>query len=80
LIRRQIIEPLDLAVTEAVRALRVGRIALSHLTKENAALASDMALRIEKALRPKMEYLMWMQLAHGLAQARERGGKIKVIR
>jgi addiction module HigA family antidote len=71
LIRREVISPLGLTVTEAAKALRVGRQALSALLNEKAALTSDMALRIEKAFGPKMEHLMRMQLAYDLAQARK---------
>lgn len=80
LIRREVIEPIGLTVTEAAKALRVGRQALSSLLNEKASLTSDMALRVEKAFGPKMEHLMRMQLAYDLAQARNREGKIKVKR
>jgi addiction module HigA family antidote len=70
-IRREVIEPLGLSITEAAKALKVGRQALSSLLNEKAALSSDMALRIEKAFGPKMEHLMRMQLAYDLAQARK---------
>ena len=79
-IRREVIEPLGLTVTQAAKALGIGRQALSTLLNEKAALTSDMALRIEKAFGPKMEHLMRMQLAYDLAQARNREGKIKVKR
>jgi addiction module HigA family antidote len=79
-IRRQVIEPLGLTVSQAAKALGVGRQALSSLLNGKAALTSDMAIRIEKAFGPKMEHLMRMQLAHDLAQARESAGKIKVKR
>jgi len=80
LIRRQVIEPLGLTVTEAAKVLGVGRQALSTLLNEKAALTSDMALRVEKAFGPKMEHLMRMQLAYDLAQARNQESKIKVKR
>jgi len=80
LIRREVIEPLGLTVTEAAKALGVGRQALSSLLNEKAALTSDMALRVEKAFGPKMEHLMRMQLAYDLAQARNQESKIKVKR
>lgn len=80
LIRRQVIEPLGLTVTEAAKALGVGRQALSTLLNEKAALTSDMALRIEKAFGPKMDHLMRMQLAHDLARARKQERSIKVTR
>jgi addiction module HigA family antidote len=79
LICRQVIEPLGLTVTEAAKALGVGRQALSSLLNGKAALASEMGLRVEKAFGPKMEHLMRMQLAYDLAQARkaEPGLRIK---
>jgi addiction module HigA family antidote len=79
-IRRQVIEPLGLTVTEAAKALGVGRQALSSLLNEKAALTSDMALRVEKAFGPKMDHLMRMQLAYDLAQARKEERTIGVKR
>ena len=80
LIRREVIVPLGLTVTEAARALGVGRQALSSLLNEKAALTSDMALRIEKAFGPKMDHLMRMQLAYDLAQTRKEEKAIQVKR
>ncbi len=80
LIRREVIEPLGLTVTEAAKALKVGRQALSALLNGKAALSSAMALRIEKAFGPKMEHLMRMQLAYDLAQARNQARSITVER
>lgn len=79
-IRREIVEPLGLSVTEAASALGVTRQALSNLLNERTALSADMALRIEKAFGPKMDHLMRMQLAFDLAAARSRERKIKVKR
>ena len=79
-IRREVIEPLGLTVTEAAKALGVGRQALSSLLNEKAALTSDMALRVEKAFGPRMEHLMRMQLAYDLSQARKEERKIRVKR
>jgi len=79
LIRREVIEPLGLTVTEAAKVLGVGRQALSSLLNEKAGLTTEMGLRVEKAFGPKMEHLMRMQLAFDLAQARkaERGIRVK---
>lgn len=79
-IRRQVIDPLGLSVTDAAAALSVTRQALSNLLNERVALTTDMALRIEKAFGPKMDHLMRMQLSHDLAAARARERKIKVKR
>jgi addiction module HigA family antidote len=80
LIRREIIEPLDLSVTEAASVLGVTRQALSNLLNERTALSPDMALRIEKAFGPKMDHLMRMQLAFDIVVVRRREAKIKVKR
>jgi addiction module HigA family antidote len=79
-IRREIIEPLGLSVTEAASALGVTRQALSNLLNERTSLSADMALRIEKAFGPKMDHLMRMQLAFDIAEVRRGEGEIKVKR
>jgi antitoxin HigA-1 len=43
LVRREVIEPLGLTVTEAAKVLGVGRQALSNLLNGKAALTSEMA-------------------------------------
>jgi addiction module HigA family antidote len=79
-IRREIVEPLGLSVTDAASALGVTRQALSNLLNERTGLSADMALRIEKAFGPKMDHLMRMQLAFDLAATRAREREIKVKR
>jgi addiction module HigA family antidote len=79
-IRREIVVPLGLSVTDAASALGVTRQALSNLLNERTSLSADMALRIEKAFGPKMDHLMRMQLAFDLVEARRREAEIKVKR
>ena len=79
-IRRQVVEPLGLSVTEAAGVLGVTRQALSLLLNERTDLSPEMALRIEKAFGPKMDHLMRMQLAFDLARQRQREGRIRVKR
>jgi addiction module HigA family antidote len=79
-IRRQIIEPLGLSVTEAAKVLGVTRPALSALLNGRAALSPEMALRVEKAFGPNMGTLLRMQTSYEIAQARGRAGEIKVKR
>lgn len=79
-IRRQVIEPLSLTVTDAAAALGVTRQALNNLLNEKAALSAEMALRIEKAFGSKADHLMRMQLEYDMAQARRREGTLKVRR
>jgi addiction module HigA family antidote len=79
-IRRQVIEPLGLSVTEAAGILGVTRQALSLLLNERTNLSPEMALRIEKAFSPKMDHLMRMLLAFDLARQRQRESRIRVRR
>jgi antitoxin HigA-1 len=80
LIRREVIDPLGLTVSDAAAILDVTRQALSLLLNERTNLSSEMALRIEKAFGPKMDHLMRMQLAFDLARQREREKTLKVKR
>jgi antitoxin HigA-1 len=79
-LRSEVIEPLDLSVTSAAKALGVTRPALSALLNQRADLSPDMALRIEKAFGVSMDTLMRMQNSYDIAQARKREGEIKVDR
>lgn len=79
-IRMEIVEPLELSVTDAAKVLGVTRPALSALLNARAALSPEMALRIEKAFGVKMDTLLRMQTAYEIAAARARAGEIKVSR
>jgi antitoxin HigA-1 len=79
-VRMEVIEPLNLSITQAARILGVTRPALSALLNGRAALSPEMAIRIEKAFGPKMETLLRMQTAYEIAKARDRKGRIKVKR
>jgi antitoxin HigA-1 len=79
-VKSEIVEALDLSVTDAAKVLGVTRPALSALLNERAALSSEMALRIEKAFGVSMDTLMRMQNSYDIAQARRRAGQIKVAR
>lgn len=77
-VKTEIIEPLELSVTAAARALGVTRPALSALLNERAALSPEMALRIEKAFGVSMDTLMRMQNSFDIAQTRKREKDIHV--
>src|SRR5256885_14719023 len=79
-IRTEIIEPAGLSVTAAAAALQVSRPALSSLLNSKADLSGEMALRIEKAFRVKMDTLMRMQSAWDIAKTRAREKEIRVRR
>ena len=79
-IKHEIIEPLDLTVTAAAKALGVTRATLSTLLNERAHLSPEMALRVEKAFGVSMDTLMRMQNSYDIAQARKREDEVKVAR
>ena len=77
-VKSEIIEALELSVTDAAKVLGVTRPALSALLNERAHLSPEMALRIEKAFGVSMDTLMRMQSSYDIAQTRKREGEIKV--
>ena len=77
-IRMEVLEPLELSVTEAAKILGVTRPALSALLNGRSALSAQMALRVEKAFGPKMDTLLRMQTAHEIAAVRATETDIKV--
>ena len=79
-IRREIIEPHGLSITQAAEILEVTRQALSPLLNEHNDLSPEMALRIEKAFGVPMDTLMRMQNSYDIAKARSREGEITVKR
>lgn len=79
-VRTEIIEPMELSVTGAAKALGITRAALSAFLNEHSSLSPEMALRIEKAFGVNMDTLMRMQNSYDIAQARKREAEIKVAR
>jgi addiction module HigA family antidote len=77
-LKSEILEALELSVTDAAKVLGVTRPALSALLNERAALSSEMALRFEKAFGLSMETLMRMQNSFDIAEARRGAGAIQV--
>jgi addiction module HigA family antidote len=76
----EIIEPLEITVTEAAAALGVPRPTLSALLNEKSDLSPEMALRIEKAFGISMDTLLRMQTAFDAAAMRSREREIRVKR
>ena len=77
-VREEILEELDLSVSDAAKVLDVRRATLSDLINGNAALSAEMALRIEKAFGVKMETLLNMQAWHDAHTMRLRADDIEV--
>ena len=75
-----VLEPLNVSISEAARALGIRRATLSALVNAKAALSPDLALRIEKAFGPKVELMLRIQAAHDAAEVRKRAKNLKIKR
>ena len=80
MIKNNVIEALELSITDAAEALGVTRPALSKLLNQKSSLTWDMAHKIEKAFGPHADHLMRMQFAYDRAQAEARKSSITVNR
>ncbi len=79
-IRAEVLECLDLSVTEAARILGVRRATLSDLLNGKVSLSAEMALRVEKAFDVSMDLLLRMQAWHDASRMRVRADEIAVQR
>lgn len=78
-LKHEVLEELELSVTDAARVLGVTRPALSALLNERSSLSPEMALRFEKAFGLSMDTLMRMQNSFDIAQTRLREQEINVL-
>ncbi|CAM2904025.1 MULTISPECIES: HigA family addiction module antitoxin [Methylobacterium] len=70
-VRRNVLEPRNLAVMAAASLLNVTRQTLSDFLNEKAPLTAELALRIEKVFGSRMEMLMEMQTRFDISRARK---------
>jgi antitoxin HigA-1 len=73
-------EALGVSVAEAAAGLSVTRQHLQAVTRGKSAITPDTALRLEKVIGSTAEHWLNLQLAHDLALARLRNGKLKLKR
>jgi addiction module HigA family antidote len=71
-LREDVIAALGLSVKEAAERLGMSRVALSRVLNCRAAVSPALALRLEKAGVSTADTWLRLQLAHDLAQARQR--------
>ena len=79
-VRVNCLEPCDLSVTEAAKALGVSRTTLSRLINGQAGVSPDMAIRLAKAFGATPDVWIRMQGAYDLAQAHAHASEITVKR
>jgi len=80
IIAEEVLKPLGVSVTDAARALGVGRQALSAVLNGRAKLTPEMAVRVQKSFGPKWEVMMRLQLQYDVAEMRKREKGIKVFK
>lgn len=79
-IRRQLLEPLGLNITNAAKVLRVRRATLNDLVKAKTSLSPEMALRMEKAFDIDMDFLLRMQALYDTHRMRQKSDTVNVER
>lgn len=79
-LRRNVVAPYRLTVTELADRLHVTRPNLNNLLNGKANLSPSMALKFEAAFGLGAETLLRMQTAHDLAEARDNAGELRVAR
>lgn len=79
-VRQALVDGPHISVTEAAKALGVGRVTLSKLINGKAGISPDMAVRLSLALNTSSEMWLNMQMMFDLWQAEKKRKKIKVKR
>ena len=70
-LRDQVIEPLQLSVSEAAQKLGMSRTALSRVLNGKAGISPDLAIRLEMAGISTARFWSALQTEYDLAQARQ---------
>lgn len=78
IVKRALIEGANLSVTEAAKALGVGRVTLSKLLNKKSGISPEMAVRLSLALNTSSEMWMNMQSMYDLWQAEKKRKKFRV--
>jgi antitoxin HigA-1 len=79
-LRKEIIEPHGLTVTQAAERLKVSRPAMSDLLNGKQGISARLADRFERVFGIKAETLLRMQVAYELAQVRLQPDGVEVER
>lgn len=79
-IRELCLEPLDISVTEAAKALGVSRKTLSAVLNGRSGISPEMAVRLSIAFNTSAESWMNQQVQYDLWNAEQRRDQLKVER
>lgn len=78
IVKRMLIEGAGLSVTDAAKALHVGRVTLSKLLNKKSGISSEMAIRLSLALNTSSEMWVNMQSMYDLWQAEKKRKKLRM--
>ena len=78
IIKRMLIEGAELSVTDAAKALGVGRVTLSKLLNRKSGISPEMAVRLSLALNTSSEMWINMQSMYDLWQAEKKRKKLRI--
>lgn len=76
-VKRMLIDGAGLSVTEAAKALKVGRVTLSKLLNQRSGISAEMAVRLSLALNTSSEMWINMQGMYDLWQAEKKRKQLK---
>jgi len=80
IIKHDCMEPLNVSVTDAAKALGVSRTALSRVINGKSSISPEMAIRVSKAFGSTPEQWLRMQLAYDMSLMREKVDTIQIER
>jgi len=72
ILKEEVLDPLNLSVTEAANRLAMSRVALSRVLNGKAAISPDLAVRLENAGVSTARTWLAMQANYNLWQALQR--------
>ena len=77
-IKRMLIEGANMSITEAAKALGVGRVTLSKLINKKSGISPEMAVRLSLALNTSSEMWVNMQAMYDLWLAEKKRKRLQV--
>jgi len=80
ILRELCLEPLELTITDAARALGVSRKTLSSILNGHAGISPEMAIRLSIAFDTTAESWLSQQVQYELWRAEQKRSKLKVRR
>jgi len=78
ILRELCLEPLEISVTEAAKALGVARKTLSAVLNGRSGISPEMAIRLGKAFNTTPESWLNQQIQYDLWQAEQHSPKLQV--